>query len=57
MHYQLSKKQQGYMVFVGRLKKYKCRIGKKPYFYFINDKEALDIDNLDDLKLANFYSQ
>ena len=39
------------------LKKYKCRIGKKPYFYFINDKEALDIDNLDDLKLANFYSQ
>ena len=37
------------------LKKYQCRIGKKPYFYLISQKEALDIDTPEDLKLSNFY--
>ncbi len=35
------------------LKKYKCRIGKKPYFYNVNHKESLDLDTEDDFKILN----
>ena len=32
------------------LKKLNCRIGKKPYMYFLNNpKEILDIDNKEDI--------
>jgi len=37
------------------LKKHKCRIGKKPYFYEVSDEEALDIDNLKDLKFLKYH--
>lgn len=36
------------------LLKYKCRIGKKPYFYFIDDKEAFDLDDVEDLKYFKY---
>ena len=36
------------------LKKYKCRIGKKPYFYEVQNKESLDIDDLEDLNFFKF---
>jgi CMP-N-acetylneuraminic acid synthetase len=36
------------------LKKFKCRIGKKPFFYFINEKEAFDLDTEEDLKYLKF---
>ena len=35
------------------LKKYKCRIGKKPYFYMVNKKESLDLDTEEDFKILN----
>ena len=37
------------------LKKYKCRIGKKPYFYPVNKKEALDLDTIEDFKNLKNY--
>ena len=33
------------------LKKCKCRIGKKPYFYNVDKKQALDLDTSDDFKI------
>ncbi len=37
------------------LKKEKCRIGKKPHMYFAKDhREALDIDNEEDIELFKF---
>jgi len=33
------------------LKKLKCRIGKKPYFFNVDKKEALDLDTNDDFKI------
>ena len=33
------------------LKKYRCRIGKKPYFLNVNKKEALDLDTNEDFKI------
>ena len=30
----------------------KCRIGKTPFFYFVSDKEAIDIDSEFDFKIA-----
>ncbi len=37
------------------LKKNNCRIGKKPFIYFLKDhKESLDIDTNDDLKMFKF---
>ena len=37
------------------LKKNNCRIGKKPFIYFLKDhKETLDIDTNDDLKIFKF---
>ena len=37
------------------LKKYKCRIGKKPYFLEVGDEEALDLDNYKDFEYLEFY--
>ncbi len=37
------------------LKKYKCRIGKKPFFFNINRKEALDLDTKEDFKILESY--
>lgn len=36
------------------LKKYKCRIGAKPYVCLVNKFEAVDINTEEDLKLAEF---
>ena len=37
------------------LKKYQCRIGKKPFFFEVNKKEALDLDTSEDFhNLNNF---
>ena len=36
------------------LKKYKCRIGRKPYFYETNDEEAIDIDNKKDIEFLKY---
>ena len=33
------------------LKELKCRIGKKPYFFNVDKKEALDLDTNDDFKI------
>ena len=36
-------------------KKYQCRIGKKPFFFEVNKKEALDLDTSEDFhNLNNF---
>jgi len=37
------------------LKKNKCRIGKKPIFFEVTEKEALDIDNQKDIELLKIY--
>ena len=37
------------------LKKYKCRIGKKPFFYEVSKKESLDLDTEDDFKILKTY--
>lgn len=36
------------------LKKYRCRIGAKPYIYFVNKFEAVDINTEDDFKIAEY---
>ena len=37
------------------LKKYKCRIGKKPFFYEVSDEEAIDLDNQKDFEYFEYY--
>ncbi len=37
------------------LKKYKCRIGKNPYFFEVSKKEALDLDTKEDFKILKTY--
>jgi len=37
------------------LQKYKCRIGKKPYFFEVTRKEALDLDTKEDFKILKSY--
>lgn len=37
------------------LKKRKCRIGYKPYFFEVDGEEALDLDNYQDFKFLEFY--
>ena len=37
------------------LKKHKCRIGKKPFFYEVSDEEALDLDNHKDFEYLEYY--
>ena len=34
------------------LKKYKCRIGRKPYMHIVNKFEAIDINTEQDFKMA-----
>ena len=34
------------------LKKYKCRIGKKPFFYYVDQIEAIDLDEYLDFKIV-----
>lgn len=34
------------------LKKYRCRIGRKPYMHFVSKFEAIDINTEEDLKVA-----
>lgn len=36
------------------LEKYRCRIGARPYIYYVNKFEAVDINTEDDLKMAEF---
>ena len=36
------------------LKKYRCRIGRKPYIHFLSKFEAVDINTEQDLKLAEY---
>ena len=37
------------------LKKYKCRIGKKPYLFEVSKKESLDLDTKEDFKILKTY--
>ena len=37
------------------LKKYKCRIGKKPFFLEVSDEESLDLDNQKDFEYFEYY--
>jgi len=36
------------------LKRYRCRIGKKPYIHIVSKFEAVDINTEEDLKIAEF---
>ena len=36
------------------LKKYKCRIGRKPYMHIVNKYEVVDINTEEDLLIAEF---
>ena len=36
------------------LKKYRCRIGRKPYIYPVSKFEAVDINTEEDLKVAEY---
>ena len=37
------------------LRKFRCRIGKKPYLYFVKKNEAIDLDNKEDFDYLNYY--
>ncbi len=37
------------------LLKYKCRIGKKPFFFEVSDIENLDIDNKHDVEILKYF--
>ncbi len=37
------------------LKKHKCRIGQKPYFFEVSKKESLDLDTKEDFKILKTY--
>ena len=37
--------------------KYKCRIGKKPYFFEVSNSESLDLDNYEDFKILKSYAK
>jgi len=39
------------------LKKYKCRIGKKPIFYKVSAQESLDLDNVQDFITLKTYAK
>lgn len=36
------------------LRRYRCRIGRRPYIHFVNKFEAVDINTEEDLKVAEF---
>ena len=37
------------------IKKQKCRIGRKPFFFEVSDDESLDIDNSNDIKFLKYH--
>ncbi len=37
------------------LKRYKCRIGKKPYLFEVSKEESLDLDTVEDFKILKTY--
>ena len=37
------------------LKKNKCRIGNTPFFYEVEDEEAIDLDNYKDFEYLEYY--
>ena len=37
------------------IKKQRCRIGKKPFFYKVIEEESLDIDNSEDIKSLKYH--
>ena len=37
------------------LNKVKCRIGRKPYFYYVKKDEAIDLDTEEDFRYLNYY--
>ena len=37
------------------LKKKKCRIGVRPFFYQISENESLDLDTEDDFRYLEYY--
>lgn len=39
------------------LKKYRCRIGKKPFFYEVSNTEAIDLDSYEDFKILKSYGR
>lgn len=39
------------------LEKYKCRIGKKPFFFEVTSKESLDLDNKEDFEYLKFITK
>ena len=45
----------GYGIRKKILKKIKCRIGKKPYFYFVNKNESIDLDTEEDFEYLKYY--
>ena len=44
-----------YGIKVKTLKKKKCRIGYKPYFYFIKKDESIDLDTKEDFENLKNY--
>lgn len=43
-----------YGISAASLKRYHCRIGRKPYIHFVNKFESVDINTEDDFKIAEF---
>ena len=39
------------------LKKYRCRIGKRAYKYFVKKEEAIDLDTINDFKYFEYYAR
>ena len=44
-----------YGIRLNALKKYRCRIGKRPYKYFVKKEEAIDLDTINDFKYLEYY--
>ncbi len=44
-----------YGIRLNSLKKYRCRIGKRPYKYFVKKEEAIDLDTINDFKYFEYY--
>ena len=43
-----------YGITADSLKRYRCRIGRKPYIHIVNKFEAVDINTEEDLKVAKY---
>ena len=55
MQDQLLSKLRVFMEYKKALLKYKCRIGKKPFFFEVSDIENLDIDNKHDVEILKYF--